>query len=185
MSGDPRPDFLDGGGACARARAAIHERRDETLDAAHRARLERHLASCVDCAAFGDEIDVVSEALGGLPRLRLSDAALESVLERTVRARRRRVARAGLAGAAAAAVVLAAALILARDPSPPLSEAPDAAALERARSGVELALGVSGRALRRTEEIAKRSASARIAPAFERVPFLNLLTNWNSIERNR
>ena len=157
---------------CSEAREAVHVSLDaELMDAALKRRLEAHLAGCTECRAFVAEMRVVQEGLRSLPELQLPDEALEEVWNRTTRARRVRgfPRRWNLAAAAAAVLVVVLAGLWLRNGSAP--PGPTDAELERAAAQARLVLGLTSRALQRSERAVLHDVlTDEVSPALRRVP---------------
>lgn len=157
---------------CARALERIHRRLDgEALEPAEARGLEAHLAVCSDCREAAQELEQLQAALRALPSPPFPDAALERVWRRT--SRRPLAVRPRLGGwlldwrAAAVATAAAGLALLLWWPgvgpdersAPPdaargASSAPTEQELARAAEEVRLVLGMTARALRRTERTA-------------------------------
>ncbi len=122
---------------CARYEEMISRLIDGELPQAKQAELERHLASCPDCAALYKAFSALSETLGeedAVPPARLHEAIMADVRREELRRRNTPRRRRGyLAAAACAAVILLAAVNLPRLRSAFLmgtAEAPAAAPAE-------------------------------------------------------
>ena len=156
---------------CAEALARTHRRLDgDALEPAEARRLEAHLAACSRCREAAQELEQLQAALRTLPSPPFPDAALERVWQQT--SRRHRAVRPWLGGwlldwrAAAVATAAAALALLLWWPgaeqeeivAPPTTRAESAAPSEqelaRAADEVRLVLGMTARALRRTERTA-------------------------------
>lgn len=160
---------------CDAFRRLLDERLDGALAQDDASALEAHLAACADCRVVAAGLAAVREGLQSLPEHPLPPIAFEEVLDRTVRAGRRRpparFAALWPAWAGAAAVVVLA-LLLARLPQGPSTLAqPSPAEVARARSEARLVLSLASDALHRAERAARdRVVTGEVAPALRRVP---------------
>lgn len=192
--------------ACRRARRALAARPDGELAPPEQLALERHLASCDACRAYGEGIDGALDALREIPAsLPFPDEALEQIWDRTLRAQRsaprreatprasvppgRRRRSSAWPIAAAAAVLLAAivgpylALRGAGSTSPPPAAAASASLSpeeRRAAADLKLVLQLTDRAVERSRRAAIDGVIRRgVDPALRRVPVLRGVVGVN------
>jgi len=168
---------LDG---CAAARRAIHVSLDaELMDATIRQMLDEHLKCCAACRDFAAEMQTIQEGLHSLPEIRLPDQALERVWERTVRSRRSALRpRLWMPAAAAALVIVALAGLWLRNGSTP--QGPTEAEIEQAAQQARVVLGITSRALHRTERAAfDEVLSEEVSGALRRMPI-----QWGASRRS-
>ena len=161
--------------SCRRARPLVHERIDRALRDSERERLESHLATCSDCAAFAMEIERVHSALGELPDVSFPDDALREVWSRTVDAEpwwRTWWAPRPVLAAVAATILAAVALwaTLDRGIAPPSGDLSEQE-LARAVAQTRYALALASNAVRRSEQAAVGQVLRdEVAPALDRIP---------------
>jgi predicted anti-sigma-YlaC factor YlaD len=156
---------------CARARRALDDRMDGPLDPGREADLTAHLARCAACREHEAGLLLVRSALRSLPRAPLPDEALDAVWARTIAAPSPRLERPARWAAVAAAVLVAGlALVLVRDRGPSPTR-PSQAEIAQAASEARLVLGLTARAMQRSESAATRQVLAgEVKPALDRIP---------------
>jgi predicted anti-sigma-YlaC factor YlaD len=175
------------GFGCARARAYLHRRLDgDALDAAAEASLAEHVSACATCRQATDELEALTRALRALPAIPLPEPALQEVRRQTIEARR----RGGWFDwrAAAAAAVLTAALggllQVWREPqvsAVDVAAQPTPAELARAAAEARFVLGLTARALNKSERVAVDEVLGQhVAPALSKVPI-----EWSEPSRAR
>ena len=154
---------------CARARRALDDRMDDRLDAAREAELQAHLARCAACREHEAGLLLVRSALRSLPEVPLPDEALAEVWARTVESPRlERPAR--WAAVAAAVLVAGLSFVLVHDRGPSVP-GPSQAEIAKAASDARLVLGLTARAMQRSENAATRQVIAgEVKPALDRIP---------------
>ena len=161
---------------CPEAREAIQLALDsDMMEAGERQLLEAHLAGCADCREHESEMRTIQHALRSLSSPELPDAALQEVWDRTTRADETTTRRAwgpgwrNLAAIAAGVLLVAVVGILQWDgrvPGEPTDEE-----LRRAAGEARVVLGLTSRALRKTEQAAFRDVLAdEVSGALQRVP---------------
>ena len=160
---------------CEAIRPLLHARLDGELAREQAEAVEAHLAACAACRTVAVGLEAVQIGLRGLPEVPLPAAALEEILDRTVRVGRRRgigVLAAPWPAWAGAAAVAVLALVLLRMPlHAPSPGPPTSAEVSRARSEARVAVSLASRALRRAERAATRRVLAgEVAPALRRLP---------------
>ncbi len=157
---------------CAEARRAIQVALDaDLMEAGERQHMEAHLAECADCREHDSEMRAIQHALRSLSPLELPDQALQEVWARTTRARQRTWGPSwrNLAAVAAAALIVAVVGFMQWDGQ--VSGVPTDEELRRAASDARVVLGLTSRALRRTEQVAFRDVLAdEVSGALRRVP---------------
>jgi predicted anti-sigma-YlaC factor YlaD len=132
---------------CARARAALQARLDEDPDApVESAEIEAHLSGCADCRALARELAEVQDGLRSAPLLAFPDEALESVWDRTVRARPWRRAVAVWGGLAAAGIL--GALLLATPRGARVPQGPSQQEVLQAAADVRFVLRLTDQQIR-------------------------------------
>jgi anti-sigma factor RsiW len=161
---------------CEVARRSIHRRLDgESLGAGEQRELDRHLESCADCRESDEDLRAVQDGLRAIPLQTMPDEALQQVLDRTVRAeRKRRLHRWGLDWRMAAAAVVTVGVIgiwFAFYPHVPQSAEPTEAELAQAAEDARMVFSLTARALRKAERTATREVLAgEVSGALRRVP---------------
>ncbi len=161
---------------CPEAREAIQVALDaDMMEAGQRQRLEAHLAKCAGCREHESQMRTIQHALRSLSSPGLSDAALREVWDRTTRADETPAQRSwgpgwrNLAAIAAGVLFVAVIGILQWDgrvPGEPTDEE-----LRRAAAEARVVLGLTSRALRKTEQAAFRDVLAdEVSGALQRVP---------------
>ncbi len=161
---------------CAEARRAIQVALDaDLMEAGERRHMEAHLAECADCREHDSEMRAIQHALRSLSPLELPDQALQEVWVRTTRAGQRPTQRTwgpswrNLAAVAAAALIVAVVGVMQWDGR--VSGVPTDEELRRAASDARVVLGLTSRALRRTEQVAFRDVLAdEVSGALRRAP---------------
>ncbi|MCP3981478.1 MAG: hypothetical protein GY716_19440 [bacterium] len=163
---DNEPIRLD----CRRARELGHRSLDgESLAAAERETLDGHIAVCDECRDMHAELRTIQGALRSMAPAPLADEALDEVWDRTVR--RRAFSGWDWRHAAAAAllfVTTVAMLWTARGLQP--ADEPTEAEIAQAAAEVRMVLGLTGRALERSERAALRGMRDGVAPALSKIP---------------
>lgn len=164
---------------CEVARRAIHRRLDgEPLAEADARDLAAHLQRCGACGEFDSDLRAIQSGLREIPLAALPDAALQSVLDRTLSSRHAQTLRFGLDWRLAAAAVVTVAVIGLWQSLYPPAPRPSDVELERAAVETRAVLRLTARALRRAERTATRDVLAgEVSPALRRVPI-----NWPSAE---
>jgi predicted anti-sigma-YlaC factor YlaD len=168
---------LDG---CAAARRAIHVSLDaELMEAGVRQMLDEHLERCAACRDFAAEMRTIQDGLHSLPEIRLPDQVLEQVWKRTVRSRRSALRpRLWMPAAAAALIIVALAGLWLRNGSTP--RGPTEAEIEQAAQQARMVLGITSRALHRTEQAAfDEVLSEEVSGALRRMP-----VQWGASRRS-
>ena len=155
---------------CDACRATIQDRIDGRLmESAELAAMERHLESCDACGRFQDDMVELHEGLAALPDLEFPDDALETVWDSTIRKPAGRVPGHWRWMIAAAAVLL---MALAGGYFGLIDEEPEYSSAEIARATAEArtALGLAGRALQRSQDVAmEKVLGGQVAPALEKI----------------
>lgn len=157
---------------CARTRRALDDRMDGPLDAAREDEVARHLARCAACREHEAGLLLVRRALRSLPSEPLPDEDLASIWSRTVDSPEERVERSARWGAiAAAALVAGLAFALIRFGSGPSTKGPSQAEIAQAANDARLVLGLTARAMQRSERAATQQVLAgEVKPALDRIP---------------
>jgi len=170
MTGSDGKGMLD----CEQAREAIHALLDADLvdaDVKHAARA--HLAGCATCREFEADLRETQTKLRSLPELVLPERAFQEVLDRTVRASRsnRPAQSSGWRQFAAAAAVLFVAMLAVWQGRESHPTGPTERELRQAAAEVQMALGLTSGAIRRTQQAAIREVLVdEVSPALKKVP---------------
>jgi anti-sigma factor RsiW len=154
---------------CEQAIERMHQVLDgDLMEAGKRQELADHLSSCAECRRAETELTIVQQALNEMPSADLPEGALDEIWTRTSRSRGLLVYR---WGSVAAAAVIALALLGVwqfgglGDPGPSRTE------LDRAAEDVRLVLGLTARALDKTERAAFGEVLAEeVSPALNSIP---------------
>jgi hypothetical protein len=169
MSAPTRREKMD----CTRARQILHERLDgDVVDLSVDREYRTHLATCAPCSAADRDMQSIQSGLRELPLIGLPDMALERVWRGTTRKRLGRAARLSFWGldwrGVAAAAALAAVLLGVHGVRP---THPTEAELNQAAAEARMALLLTARALRQSEETVLREVLAKeVSPALGRAP---------------
>ena len=169
---------------CAAAQEAIQASLDaELMEAGERQLLDAHLEECAACRDRLAELQAIQRALRGLPSSKLPQAALEEVWEQTTRAPASPQKSWGpgwrnVAAVAAAVMIVAVVGIVQWDGNAP--GGPTDAELRRAAEEARVVLGLTSRAIRKTEQAAFRNVLAgEVSGSLRRVPI-----DWPDPETN-
>ena len=171
MTESKRDDGLDWG--CKVARRSIHRRLEgEPFEDHEQHRLEQHLLSCAGCREADEELRGIQTGLRALPQPALPDDVLQRVLNRTVRAERKRTLRRwGLDWRLAAAAVVTVAVIGLWSAIAPPERGPTDAELAQAAADARMVLGLTASALNKVERTARRDVlGGQVSGALRRVP---------------
>ena len=154
---------------CEQAIERIHEVLDgDLMDAARRRELDDHLSDCAGCRKADAELRTIQQALSAMPAGELPDDALDEVWSRTTKAPLRPVYHWGIVAAAA---VLVLALLGVWQFGTPGVVGPTQAELDRAEDEARMVLGLTAKALRKTEQAAFQSVlTEEVSPALRSVP---------------
>jgi predicted anti-sigma-YlaC factor YlaD len=158
----------------------MHERLDRGGPTGTAGALDAHLRDCSSCRHLFGELAAVQSALRQLPSFELDQKSIERVLAVAADPRsaspphRRRTGMRLVPAAAALLLAVMAGLVLRPDGVLVARQTHSSAELERAAAEVELVLGLTGDALRRSREAAVRDVLDReLAPALRRIPLLS------------
>lgn len=157
---------------CARARRALDDRLDGPLDPARESELALHLARCAACREHEAGLLLVRRALRSLPHEPLPDEDLAAIWSRTIESPDAGAGRStGWEAILAAALVAGLAFALIRVGSGPQATGPSRAEIARAANDARLVLGLTARAMQRSEHAAARQVLAgEVKPALDRIP---------------
>jgi anti-sigma factor RsiW len=155
---------------CEQAMERIHQVLDgDLMEAADRRELELHIEGCAGCRQASSELHTIQRSLRSLDMTSFSDTALETVWNRTTRQRGGR--RIHDWGGLAAAAMLAFALLGVWEVGGPREATPTQAELDAATEQARMVLGLTAKALRRTERAAVGKVLAdEVSPALNSVP---------------